>query len=83
MNRAADARIDATIIGPFIIFTLIWGSTWIVIRDQLGVVPSQWSVTYRFTIAAIAMAALAKWQGQSLRLDRGGMIAATVIGITQ
>ena len=24
---------------PFIIFTLIWGSTWIVIKDQLGFGP--------------------------------------------
>ena len=83
MNREGDAKIDASIVVPFIIFTLIWGSTWIVIRDQLGVVPAQWSVTYRFTIAAIAMAAWAKWQGQSLSLGRGGMIAATVIGVTQ
>ena len=37
---------------PFIIFTAIWGSTWIVIRDQLGTVPPQWSVAYRFIIAA-------------------------------
>ena len=78
-----EARIDASIVVPFIVFTLSWGSTWIVIRDQLGVVPAQWSVTYRFAIAAIAMAAWAKWQGQSLRLDRGGMIAATMIGVTQ
>ena len=83
MNQAGETRIDASIIMPFVVFTLIWGSTWIVIRDQLGVVPAQWSVTYRFVIAAAAMAAFAKWQGQSLRLDRGGMIAAAVIGVTQ
>ena len=46
---------------PFIVFTLIWGSTWIVIRDQLGTVPAQWSVTYRFVIAGEAMAAVAVW----------------------
>ena len=83
MNQAGETRIDASIIMPFVVFTLIWGSTWIVIRDQLGVVPAQWSVTYRFVISAAAMAAFAKWQGQSLRLDRGGMIAAAVIGVTQ
>ena len=44
------------IVLPFIIFTGIWGSTWIVIRDQLGIVPPQWSVSYRFVIAAMAMA---------------------------
>ena len=76
-------RIDASIAVPFVIFTLIWGSTWIVIRDQLGVVPAQWSVAYRFALAAVAMAAVAKYKGHGLALDRGGMIAAAVIGVTQ
>ncbi|MGN6155513.1 MAG: DMT family transporter [Sphingomicrobium sp.] len=71
------------IVLPFIIFTAIWGSTWIVIRDQLGVVPPQWSVTYRFTIAAAAMAILAKVKGRSLLLDRDGMRAALFIGLIQ
>jgi drug/metabolite transporter (DMT)-like permease len=86
VNRASDpsaTRIEASIIVPFIIFTGVWGSTWIVIRDQLGTVPPQWSVAYRFTIAAIAMALLAKSQGQSLKIDRGGLFAALVLGITQ
>src|SRR3954453_19296540 len=68
---------------PFIIFTAIWGSTWIVIRSQLGTVPPQWSVTYRFVVAALAMAALAKWKGDSLRLDRQGLFAAAFLGLTQ
>jgi drug/metabolite transporter (DMT)-like permease len=76
-------RIDASIIVPFIIFTGVWGSTWIVIRDQIGTVPPQWSVAYRFMIAAVAMALVARWKGQSLKIDRGGLIAALVLGITQ
>ena len=44
----------AAILIPFAIVTLIWGSTWLVIRDQLGVVPPSWSVTYRFIVAGIA-----------------------------
>src|ERR1043165_5849451 len=76
----ASAR---AVVIPFIIFTAIWGSTWIVIRTQLGTVPPQWSVTYRFVVAAIAMAALAKWKGDSLRLGRGGMLAAAFRGLTQ
>ncbi len=81
--NSAGSRIDASIAVPFVIFTLIWGSTWIVIRDQLGVVPAQWSVAYRFALAAVAMAAVAKYKGHGLALDRGGMIAAAVIGVTQ
>ena len=68
---------------PFIIFTAIWGSTWIVIRGQLGTVPPQWSVTYRFIIAAAAMAALAVWKGDSLKIGHKGLLAAIFLGFTQ
>ena len=68
---------------PFIIFTAIWGSTWIVIRGQLVGVPPTWSVTYRFAIAAAAMAAVAAWKGQSLRLGRAGVGPAVFLGIMQ
>ena len=78
-----DRRVDHSVVIPFIIYTGIWGSTWIVIRDQLGPVPPQWSVAYRFIIAATAMAAVAWWRGDELRLGRGGMIAAAVIGLSQ
>jgi drug/metabolite transporter (DMT)-like permease len=76
------------IVLPFIIFTSVWGSTWIVIRDQLGpgqveTVPALWSASYRFILAAIAMVMLAKAKGSSLLLDRHGMRAALVIGIFQ
>ena len=80
---AGTSRIDASIVIPFIIFTAIWGSTWIIIRDQVGSVPPQWSVAYRFMIAAVAMALVAKLKKQSLKMDRGGLIAATVLGVTQ
>jgi len=68
---------------PFIIFTSIWGSTWIVIRSQLGIVPPEWSVAYRFVIAALAMAAVAVWKGESLRIGRTGIAAAIFLGFTQ
>ncbi len=68
---------------PFIVFTAIWGSTWIVIRGQLGIVPPQWSVTYRFIVAAIAMAAVALWKRESLNIGRRGIAAATFLGFTQ
>jgi drug/metabolite transporter (DMT)-like permease len=72
-----------TVAIPFIIFTAIWGSTWIVIRDGLGVVPAQWSVTYRFVISAVAMAAVAVTKRDSLRLDGRGLLAALVLGFCQ
>ena len=68
---------------PFIVFTAIWGSTWIVIRGQLGAVPPQWSVTYRFVVAAIAMAAVANLKRESLAIGRRGIAAAAFLGFTQ
>lgn len=72
-----------TVTLPFIIFTAIWGSTWIVIRDQLGTVPPQWSIAYRFFIAAAAMAVVTLAKRQRLKLGRGGAIAALILGFLQ
>ena len=41
----------------FTVATLIWGSTWLGIKFQLGVVPADVSVAYRFAIAALLLAA--------------------------
>ena len=72
-----------TVILPFITFTAIWGSTWIVIRGQLGIVSPQWSVAYRFAIAAIAMGFVAAAKRESLRIGRKGLLAALFLGVTQ
>ncbi len=68
---------------PFILITLIWGSTWIVIKDQLGTVPPTWSVTYRFIIAAATMFLVARLSGASLRIGREGHLLAALFGIPQ
>ena len=51
MSEAKSGFRDPKVLIPFIIITLIWGSTWIVIKDQLGTVPAPWSVSYRYVIA--------------------------------
>jgi drug/metabolite transporter (DMT)-like permease len=68
---------------PFGIVTLIWGSTWLVIRDQLGVVPPSWSVTYRFLTAGIVMSAYALWKRDSWRLGPRGLAFSAILGIAQ
>ena len=68
---------------PVILVTFIWGSTWLVIRDQIGIVPATWSVTYRFLIACTAMFAYARWTGASLRIGREGHLLALSLGIPQ
>ncbi len=68
---------------PFAIITLIWGSTWLVIRGQLGAVDPSWSVAYRFLIAGVVMLAYAMLTGASLKLGRDGHLFAAAIGVTQ
>jgi drug/metabolite transporter (DMT)-like permease len=68
---------------PFTVATLIWGSTWIILRDQLGVVPPSWSVTYRFIIAAAGLFAWIAVTRAPLRLGRQGQAFAALFGLLQ
>ncbi|MBB3982366.1 drug/metabolite transporter (DMT)-like permease [Sphingobium fontiphilum] len=68
---------------PFIIVTLIWSSTWIVIRDQLAAVPPSWSVSYRFLLAGVGMGLFALFRGVPLRLPPRGIMFATMLGLAQ
>jgi drug/metabolite transporter (DMT)-like permease len=67
----------------FIIVTLIWGSTWIVIKDQLGVVPASWSVTYRFLVAGLVMMGVAVATGERLALPRSAIPFVLAFGVAQ
>jgi drug/metabolite transporter (DMT)-like permease len=68
---------------PFTVATVIWGSTWIVIRDQLGVVPPSWSVTYRFAIAAMGLFAWIAITRAPFRIGRQGQAFAALFGLFQ
>jgi len=68
---------------PFILVTLIWSSTWIVIRDQIGNVPASWSVCYRFLLAGAAMAMFARARGVSLNIGGKGLVFAGLLGVAQ
>lgn len=72
MNEAPGSAsfFQPRILLPFTLVTLIWGSTWLVIRDQVGTVPPGWSVVWRFVLAGAAMMALAAFRGDSLRPTR-------------
>lgn len=78
-----SARQRGRVLAPFAIVTLIWGSTWLVIRDQLGVVPPGWSVTYRFLIASAAMFAYAAAIRAPLRLPRSALPFVAAFGLAQ
>ena len=69
---------------PFIIFTAIWGSTWIVIRGQLGVgaaamvgdLPLRRSPRSRWPASR-------RGKARSLNLGRKGLLAAAFLGFSQ
>ena len=53
----------------FVVSTLIWGSTWLAIKFQLGVVSPDVSVAYRFALAALMLGAWCLLTGRSLRFN--------------
>lgn len=84
MSDAARPRSTrAAVLVPFTLVTLLWGGTWLVIRDQLGVVPPSWSVTYRFLLAGLVLGAYAYARGERVRLDRRGWTFAALLGLAQ
>ncbi|PXA85535.1 EamA family transporter [Nostoc sp. 3335mG] len=78
-----DASQRARVAVPFIVCTLVWSSTWLVIRYQLGIVPPSWSVAYRFLIACVAMMAYARFTGARLKLSPREHGLAVVYGLAQ
>lgn len=87
LRRDDRSLASPAILIPFLLVTLIWSSTWIVIKDQLGsgaqAVPPSWSVAYRFAFASAAMFAMARLGGAPLRIGRTGHLLALAIAIPQ
>lgn len=65
----------------FAVLVLIWGSTFAAIPFQLGVVSVEWSVAYRFGIAAAALAVYALLSKRSLKLPRSSLPIVFLQGI--
>ncbi len=82
-DMRGDRSAEGGVVLPFVLVTLIWSSTWIVIRDQLSAVPPSWSVCYRFLLAGIGMAVLAKMRRIPLRLPPEGIVFAALLGLAQ
>ncbi len=59
-------------VAQFLLLSLIWGSTWLVIKLQLGVVDPTWSVAYRFLLAGIVLLGWCRLAGVSLSVPRAG-----------
>ncbi len=73
----------AQLVFTFTLVAVIWGSTWLVIKDQVSQVPPGWTVTWRFVVAAVAMIAWTALRGESLRLPRASWGIVGVVGVLQ
>ncbi len=80
---AAALLMTPRVVIQFAVVSLIWGSTWLVITAQLGVVPPSWSVAYRFLLAAVLMLALCLATGKPLRMSGAGHGFALAVGVLQ
>ena len=63
----------------YLMTVLIWGSTWLAIEFQIGVVAAEVSLVYRFAIAAILMWVFCLWHGLDMRLSRAHHIFVVVL----
>src|SRR5436190_12766097 len=69
MQRLASRSGAPSPVALFMTSTVIWGSTWLAIKFQLGNVAPDASVAYRFALAALLLAGWCALSGRSLRFD--------------
>jgi drug/metabolite transporter (DMT)-like permease len=60
---------------------LIWGSTWLAIKFQLGTVAPAVSVAWRFALAGAIMLAFSRWKRRSLRFGAGTHVWLALHGL--
>ena len=65
----------------FLIPAVIWGSTFYVIKFQVGVVPPIWSVSYRFILAGILLLGFCRLRGIQLTFSRLIHLRFLLLGI--
>ncbi|PIW56246.1 MAG: EamA family transporter [Sphingomonadales bacterium CG12_big_fil_rev_8_21_14_0_65_65_10] len=82
-SREAPSLAQPRYLVPFLLVSLIWGGTWIIIKDQLASVPPFWSICYRFMVALTGMFVLARFRGQPWRLAKEGWVIALLMGLFQ
>lgn len=65
----------------YVITVLVWGSTWIAIKYQLGAVDPLVSVIYRFGLASVLLFSFCKIQGLSLKFSMKEHFFMGVLGL--
>jgi len=77
------APLRGRVLAAFVALVMIWGSTWLVIKDQDGFASVGWDVVARFAVATVAMFALVLARRERVWLDRQGMGLAAAVGLFQ
>lgn len=67
----------------FVTVCLIWGTTWLVIKGQLGEVNPSWSVAYRFLIGGVALLIWCLLRGLPMKIPRDGWVFLMTFTILQ
>jgi len=73
----------SNVVLPFLVISLVWGSTWVVILDQIHTVPPAWSVVSRFSLATIGALLMAVAMRSSLLISGKVHGLAMAIGLCQ
>lgn len=65
----------------YLLTVLIWGTTWIAIKLQMGEVAIAASIAYRFALAAALLFAVLLLSGRLQKLDRRGQVICLIQGL--
>ena len=65
----------------YLLTVLIWGTTWIALKLQLGVVAIPLSIAYRFALAAVVLFVLLLLSRRLQRVDRRGQLLCLAQGL--
>ena len=82
-EREISQQMDGRRLAVFVIISVIWGSTWLVIKDQISAVPPGWTICWRFVLASLGMLVLAGLRRESMVLSREGFVLAGLVGLAQ
>ncbi|MHC4779576.1 MAG: DMT family transporter [Planctomycetota bacterium] len=70
------------VVAGFAAITLVWGSTWMVIKIGLSSITPVFGVGIRFAMAAVILAFIIRLRGERLRWDRATIPVFLVLGVS-
>lgn len=80
-NTVAQTTEPAMNLFPYLLTVLIWGTTWIALKWQLGVVAIPVSIVYRFGLAALVLFALLLLSRKLQVMNRRGHLICLAQGL--